>query len=60
MDQAVTYFTREIWGKTKEIESESDIFLQILSEMIEFQENGSRGINLAQISNWLLLMGIDA
>ena len=39
-------------GKSEaKIESESDIFLQILSEKIEFQENGSRGINLAQISN---------
>ena len=57
---SISHFTREIWGKTRKIESESDIFLQILSEIIEFQENGSRGINLAQISNWLLLMGIDA
>ena len=45
MDLAVTYFTREIWGKTKEIESESDIFLQILSEIIELQENGGSGGN---------------
>ena len=34
MDLTVTYFTREIWGKNKEIESESDIFLQIFSEII--------------------------
>ena len=57
MDLAVTYFTREIWGKTKEIESESDIFLQILSEIIELQENGSRGRNLVWISNSIFTKG---
>ena len=31
------------------IESESDIFLQILSEIIELQENGGGGGNQTQI-----------
>ena len=33
-------------AKNQKIESKSDIFLQILSEIIELQENGSRGRNL--------------
>ena len=37
-------------------ESESDIFLQILSEIIILLENGCCGGNLAQISNWHLYM----
>ena len=45
------YFTREIGGKTKKKESESDIFLQILSEINIQLENGGCGGNLAQISN---------
>ena len=42
----------EIWGKTKKIESESDIFLQILSEIIELQENGGRGSHFGQFLNF--------
>ena len=47
-------------GKTKKIESESDIFLWILSEIIIQLENGGCGGNLAQLSNWHLYMGIAA
>ena len=38
-------------AKLKKIESESDIFLQILSEINIQLENGGCGGNLAQISN---------
>ena len=58
MDLAVTYFTREIWGKTKEIESESEMFLQILSEIIELQENGGGGGKQTQIPNFQFYIGI--
>ena len=50
----------EIWGKTKKIESESDIFLQILSEIIELQENGGGGGNQTQVSNFQSYIGIAA
>ena len=52
------YFTREIGGKTKKIESESDIFIQILSEIIELQENGGGGGNQTQIPNFQFYIGI--
>ena len=42
----------------KRKESESDIFLQILSEIIELQENGGGGGNQTQIPNFQFYIGI--
>ena len=47
-------------AKLKKKESESDIFLQILSEINIQLENEGCGGNLAQISNWHLYIGIAA
>ena len=47
VEKNTLYFTREISGKTKEIESESYIFLQILSEIVILLENGCCGEDLA-------------
>ena len=44
-------FKGNLRKKTKKIESESDIFLRILSEIIIQLENGGCGGNLAQLSN---------
>ena len=37
------FFQLEFESKLKKIESESDIFLKILSEMIKIQKNWSKG-----------------
>ena len=53
-------FLGKFEAKLKKKESESDIFFQILSEIIILLKNEGCGGNLAQISNWHLYMGIAA